>query len=166
MFRYANPHDIQVWPSDSVVQLGVVASILRFVRELAALGWIVHRRAQRAGRMAPKDEEAYREFHAGRGLSKSYPPFSPFIYSLENCAPFLVKLGQDDRWGPDPDPQPRVSPPATCKFWRLVDWLVDLLPDWAVTPRKLRCYRWLMIIVGWVLATFFVAGLTGIIKTK
>lgn len=131
-----------------------------------ALGWIVHRRAQRAGRMAPRDEKAYEEFHSGRGLPKSYPPFNPFIYSLENCAPFLVRLGQDDRWGPDPHPQPQVSPPATCKFCRLVNWLVDLFPDWFVTPGKLRFYRWFMIIVGWVLATFFVAGLTGIIKTK
>jgi hypothetical protein len=129
------------------------------------LGWIVHRRAQRAGAIAPKGESAYDKFRAQGVLPKSHPPFSPFIYSLENCVP-LVKLGQDDNWEPDPNPQPRVPPAATGKLQRGINWLLDLVPNWAVSPKMLRRFRWFMIIVGWVLATYFVAGLTGIIKTN
>jgi hypothetical protein len=31
---------------------------------------------------------------------------------------------------------------------------------------RLRFFRWALIIVGWVLAIYFVAGLTAVIKTK
>jgi hypothetical protein len=129
------------------------------------LGWIVHRRAQRVGAMAPTDQSAYERFHADGVTPRGYPPFSPFIYSLENCVP-LVKLGQDDRWQPDPNPNPqaRVVPVATRKVWRVVHSVYFTVLVWAVTPKVLRRFRWIMILVGWVLATYFVAGLTGIIK--
>jgi hypothetical protein len=135
---------------------------------LTALGWIVHRRAQRVGAMAPTDQNAYEKFRADGLPPKGYPPFSPFIYSLENCVP-LVKLGQDDRWEPDPNPNPQVRipvPVVTPKVWRVVKSLFVTVLDWAVTPEVLRRFRWIMILVGWVMATYFVAGLTGIIKTN
>ncbi|HWY22256.1 MAG TPA: hypothetical protein VNX26_13610 [Candidatus Acidoferrum sp.] len=37
---------------------------------------------------------------------------------------------------------------------------------WAITPKALGWLRWIMIGLGWLLASFFVAGLTGIIKTN
>jgi hypothetical protein len=130
---------------------------------LTALGWIVHRRAQRVGAMAPTDKEAYTEFHEGR-IPVHYQPFSPLIYSVENCLP-LLKLGQDERWQPDQDP--RRSEPAIAggKLRRAVDSVLDVVVgDWALTPAALRWFRWIMIGLGWLLTTFFVAGLTGIIK--
>lgn len=132
---------------------------------LTALGWIVHRRAQRVGAMAPTEEKAYAEFHNNNGtLPDRYQPFNPLIYSLENCIP-LVKLGQDERWQPDPNPQRRIPPVASRRFKRVVDSVLDrVVRDWAVTPAVLRWFRWIMIGLGWLLATFFVAGLTGIIK--
>jgi len=130
---------------------------------LTALGWIVHRRAQRVGVMAPTDKDAYAEFHNGQAPSH-YQPFNPLIYSLENCIP-LVKLGQDERWQPDPLAQRCAPPVSRGKFGRVVDSVLDtLVPDWATTPATLLWFRWIMIGLGWLLATFFVAGLTGIIK--
>jgi hypothetical protein len=132
---------------------------------LTALGWIVHRRAQRVGAMAPTDKDAYAEFHASNGKTPvHFQPFSPLIYSVESCVP-LVKLGQDERWQPDPNPTRRVPPVAGGKFGRVVDLVLDFaVRDWALTPVALRWFRWIMIGLGWLLATFFVAGLTGIIK--
>jgi hypothetical protein len=88
-----------------------------------------------------------------------------FIYSLENCLP-VIKLGQDERWQPDPNPKTLVPPASKGKFGRAVNWLSDLVPVSLVTPKWLRFFRWAMIIVGWVLAIYFVAGLTAVIKTK
>src|ERR1700683_508255 len=132
---------------------------------LASLAWILHRRARRVGAMAPTDKDAYEEFRRDRcETPKGYQPFSAVIYSVENCIP-LVKLGQDERWQPDPNPQPRVPTVAAGKFRRAVDSVLDfVVPDSAVTPAALRWFRWIMIGLGWLLATFFVAGLSGIIK--
>jgi hypothetical protein len=131
---------------------------------LAALGWIVHRRAQRVGAMAPTDKDAYAEFRKGR-TPAHYQPFNPLIYSIENCIP-LVKLGQDERWQPDPNPQRCAPPVAGGKLRRVLDSALDpFVPDWAMTPAALRWIRWIMIGLGWLLATFFVAGLSGIIRT-
>jgi hypothetical protein len=135
---------------------------------LTALGWIVHRRAQRLGVMAPSDKDAYREFHENNATAPPYyPQFSPLIYSLENCLP-LVKFGQDDRWQPDPSALQRVRLPRPARGSRA--WFRDVLfvrlPDLASSPVALRWFRWVLIALGWLLATFFVAGITGIIKTE
>jgi hypothetical protein len=132
---------------------------------LTALGWIVHRRAQRVGAMVPTEQGACETFH-GEGVPPScYTPFNPFIYSLENCLP-VIKLGQDERWQPDPNPKTRVAPVSAGKCGRAVNWLFDLVPGFLVTPTWLRFFRWVMIIVGWVLAIYFVDALTGVIKTN
>jgi len=138
---------------------------------LAGLGWIVHRRAQRVGAMAPVDKDVYKEFHENNGTAPaSYPPFNPLIYCVENCLP-LVKFGQDDRWQPDPNPQTHAPAPGNqTTFLRRVatarDRFLDaLVRNCATSPVVLRWFRWIMIALGWLLATFFVAGITGIIKT-
>jgi hypothetical protein len=128
---------------------------------LWALAWIVHRRALRIGAMAPTDKVAYDEFCKGR-LPPHYQPFSPAIYSIENCLP-LIKFGQDERWQPDPHFK-RILPRPKSK-WLVVRGLRYIVQAFALTPAKLRWFRWLMIALGWLLATFFVAGLTGLIKT-
>jgi hypothetical protein len=116
--------------------------------------------------MAPTEKDAYAEFRASGHVPAHYAPFSPLIYSLENCLP-LVKFGQDDRWQPDPSPKLRVNPPNPAASRRAMfkNLLRVRLPDWASSPVTLRWFRWIMIALGWLLATFFVAGITGIIKT-
>ncbi len=144
---------------------------------LCLVGWAIHRRANVLGAMAPAEKEVYREYHEKGEVPGGYPPFSPFVYSLENCIPFL-KLGQDARWEADPSPIPR---PIHCDFksrFRWLEaarnvllsnpplkWLIDTADFVARRPAWLRRLRWAMIIAGWLLATFFVAGLTGLVKT-
>jgi hypothetical protein len=97
-----------------------------------------------------------------------YPPFNALIYSLENCLP-LVKFGQDEHWQPDPHLQQRQgSPAALAGDWRscLKRIVFIRLPTWIVSPAVLRWFRWIMIAAGWVLATFFVAGLSGIVEAR
>ena len=131
---------------------------------LTALGWLVHRRAHRIGAMAPTDKDAYLDFQKGETRVRCQP-FSPLMYSLENCIP-LVKFGQDESWQPDPNPQHREPAVAEGKISRALDSVLDFaVRDWVVRPAALRWFRWIMIGLGWLLATFFVASLTGIIKT-
>lgn len=150
--------------SEATVGYGIYpGNAIWYACVLATLGWIVHRRAERMGAMAPADKDAYDEF--SKGLTpEHYQPFNPLIYSIENCIP-LVKLGQDDLWRADPNPQIRVAPVAGGKFRRRVNSALDwVVPGWAVGPVALRWFRWIMIGLGWLLATFFLAGLTGIIR--
>jgi len=135
---------------------------------LTAVGWILHRRAKLAGAMAPTDKDAYSEFHRHNGhVPTHYPPFVPLIYSFENCVP-LVKLGQDEKWQADSNPLPNLNSIAPARkglisrVSRWIDLLLVRLPP--PTPAFLRWCRWVLIGLGWLLATFFVAGITGIIK--
>jgi hypothetical protein len=152
--------------SNATVGYGIYPRrVIWYLGGLAALGWIVHRRALRVGAMAPTDKDAYTEFHdSGGKVPARCQPFHPLIYSIENCIP-LVKLGQDERWQPDPAPKHCELTVVGGKARRVVDSVLDfVVRDWAVTPAVLRWFRWIMIGLGWLLATFFVAGLTGIIK--
>ncbi len=140
---------------------------------LTVLGWIIFRRAKIQGAMAPTDKDAYENLKNKQPLPNSYPPFNSFVYSFENCIP-LLKLGQDEKWQPDPQ-SPGVSPPvpAPHRLRRLRDWfrrvedgICKYTVDLVIRPGFLRWARWLMIVVGWLLATFFVAGLSGIIHNN
>jgi hypothetical protein len=72
-----------------------------------------------------------------------YPPFQPFVYTLENAVP-LVKLGMDERWMPD---QRHVPQP----WFQQVLWL-DWL-KWFNSYGFLMVSRWGLIVWGWVQAT-------------
>jgi hypothetical protein len=75
---------------------------------LTAVGALLYWRANRMRIMRPVDKDAY----ANAELPAQYPHFQPFVYSLENTFP-LVKLGQTDKWQPDPNPKPATSPPRS-----------------------------------------------------
>ncbi len=106
-----------------------------------------------AGSVTPTDKDAYACFKKGGQLPPHYETFHASVYSLENSFP-LVKLGQADRWQPDPDPHWQHRP-----IGRAPRWLRLVLP-----PGFLRCFRWVQICLGWILATLFVAGVTGIVR--
>ena len=188
-----------------------------------ALGWILYRRSYLAGGMVPTEKGACGEFKADGQIPKCYGRLFPSIYSLESSLP-LVKLGQADKWQPDPDyirsagrvkPWPgrlrrlerllvRVgllapviaggSPPRKAKWIKTAGrekpwpgWLRWLerrlmlvglvapvdpaespsrLGRIATSPRFLRWFLWFQILLGWLLATLFLAGVAGLISKE
>jgi hypothetical protein len=112
----------------------------------AGLGALIYWRAYRMSGIVPRDRDAFDSVNTKPSaawdalLPEEYPRFHPFIYSLERTLP-LVNLGQGERWHPR---QPSKSSE------RRVGWV-----RWVV---------WFHILLGWLLATLFLAGLTGIIK--
>ena len=124
--------------------IGIMATCL--------IGWIVYRRSHRMGLMVPSDTDAAEALRSTGKLPPDYPRFHPLIASLENTFP-LIKLGQADNWQPDPSP---ASPFKGSVFQRLRQ-LVAL-------KRSLRWIVWAQILLGWLLATLFVAAVTGLIR--
>jgi hypothetical protein len=107
------------------------------------------------GSMVPTDKIAYCAFKQDRQLlPRYYEHFHASMYSLENSFP-LVKLGQVDHWQPDPSPQH-----FAVRIWR---W-PSSFAVWISIAAFLRWFRWFQILLGWVLATLFVAGVTGIVR--
>jgi hypothetical protein len=106
---------------------------------LVALGWGFYRCGYFSGAMTPTNQETYNELHNKKRLLPHYPHFYALIYSAENSFP-LVNLGQRETWTPDSNQQGFAS--------------------------FLRVFRWIQILLGWALATFFVAGVTGIARKE
>jgi hypothetical protein len=115
------------------------------------VGSLVYSRGYKAGSMVPTDKDAYNIFVTNGTLPGNYEAFYPIPYSLENSFP-LVKLGVQDRWIPKPDPQGATG-----------DWTSQLHVH-STSPSFLRYFRWLQICLGWILATLFVGGVTGVIR--
>jgi hypothetical protein len=105
---------------------------------LAAVGWGLFWLGYLSGAMAPTDKDAYCFFRAQGRPPDNYQRFTASVYSLENSLPF-VNLGQKDHWTPDPNPQ--VS---------------------RRMPGFLQWFRWGQVLLGWLLATLFVGGVTGV----
>jgi hypothetical protein len=109
---------------------------------LTIVGWGLFRHGYFSGAMAPADKDAYCHFRAKGWAPNHYQRFTASIYSLENSLPF-VNLGQKDHWTPDPNP--RASP----RFSAFLRW-----------------FRWGQVLLGWLLATLFVAGVTGVVRKE
>jgi hypothetical protein len=154
---------------------------------LSAFGWIIYRRSYLAGGVTPTEKDAYAEFKKSGRPPDHHTKFSPLIYSLENSLP-LVKLEQADKWEPDPSPE---KPPAVVPTLdnaahgpRWLKWLQSTLrflgfqsPEDPSCPRSrasrigtsskfVRVFLWAQILLGWLLATLFLAGISGIIKKE
>ena len=109
-----------------------------------------------AGNMVPTDKDAYTHFREKDLVPDYYEGFHASIYSLENSFP-LVKLGQVDRWQPDPATR-SLTVDGDSIFIR---WLIRL-----VSPAFLRWWRWIQVLLGWFLATMWIAGVTGLVRRE
>jgi sRNA-binding regulator protein Hfq len=127
---------------------------LRWLAWLALAGMILFWAGYCAHLIVPTDKDAYTLFSNGRQLPAQYEKFHASIYSAENSFP-LVKLGQIDLWQPDPSPRRFVI--------RIWNW-PHSCPIWIGLAGLLRWFRWIQILLGWVLATFFLAGVTGVVR--
>jgi len=84
-----------------------------------------------------------------------YQPFSPIVYSMDTFLP-IINLGQKDRWMPNANQGYTVdlsrSLPLPSVKWLTTGWL-------------LRFWLWIETLLGWLLTTLFVAGLTPVIRS-
>jgi hypothetical protein len=86
-----------------------------------------------------------------KNLSAHYPPFHPFVYTLENAVP-LVKLGMDEKWMPDPKHKPQPWFPQ----FRWLNWLGWFNSYWFLVRSRV-----LLIFLGW-----FQAGVLGAVLLR
>ena len=132
------------WPLSLVVGYGYYPlRALAGLLILVVLGWAVFAGASSAGSLVPKDQKAYDFFVANGHAPAYYEPLSPLVFSIENSLP-LVRLGQIDYWQPNP------KPPAAGSIF--------------TSARLLFGFQRLQVLLGWILATLFVAGVTGIVQ--
>jgi hypothetical protein len=109
------------------------------------LGTLIFSGAYQSNAMVKTDEKV---------AADRYPPFQPFVYTLENVVP-VAKLGIDDKYTPNPGHVPQTWFPK--HPW--LDWL-----------RVFNCYwflaisRWLLIFLGWFQAAVLGAALLGRFK--
>lgn len=111
---------------------------------LVAIGWGVYAGAAAHSAMAPKDAQAYAYFKEKGSAPSYYAPFSPLVFSLENSLP-LVKLGQSDFWQPDSS-------------------YGDVSRSTVASGRILYVFFRAHVLLGWLLATLFIAGVSGIVQ--
>jgi hypothetical protein len=106
------------------------------------------------GGIAPREKDSYSAWAKGQPFPVAYPRFNPLIYSLENELP-LVKLGQDDKWAPDPSHRPVSFGRGYLVHWT---WILD-------SYGLLASVRWIAIVLGWVQATVLAAALANRFKS-
>ena len=109
--------------------------VLWFFLGIVILGSAVFGLAEYAGLMVPAKERVYLDARYPE-LPPEYPRFQPHLYSLDVFLP-IVDLHQESFWLPKAG----------------TGW------GWAV-----MAYLWLHILLGWVLTTVAVAGLTGLVR--
>jgi hypothetical protein len=141
---------------------------------LSLLGWIVYRRAYLSGNLVPSDKSERSNLIDDGEPSPEYGRFAPFVYSVENTVP-LVKLGQADKWtlrSHSPSVSWKSEQAAfKDRFRASLEALINALrrPRQLISlqflsrPPVLRYFYWFQIVAGWILATLFVAGFTGLI---
>jgi hypothetical protein len=120
------------------------------------IGWLVFELGYEANLIVPTGIKAYRfakddiPLVTDKGkpkLSKSYPKFNAFIYSVETFVP-LLKLQVNQYWVPNGAEVFQVK--------------VDVVKQKLGLFRLYFCFH---TIAGWILTTLWIGGLTGLVKT-
>jgi hypothetical protein len=133
---------------------------------LVLLGWVLYGLGYSAGRVVPSNQASYVSFTATGIPAGGYAPFYALIYSVDNSFP-LIHLGQSDNWTPIADCSFPHLPPASRNWLGALlnfrvphsSWLGAFLPAYF-----LQVFRWVQIVLGWLLATLFVAGISGVTR--
>jgi hypothetical protein len=118
------------------------AAIFMFL--LFSLGAGISVFAYRTKLVAPTDKEANTQFVNTAHVPTHYPRFSSTIFSLEHSLPGL-SLGVSGSWSAD-----------TTAAWPQHVWVGPVIRSWF----------WLQTLLGWLLSIFFVAGISGVVKTS
>jgi len=129
--------------------------VLWYAGAIVLLGWMIFCTANSFDLMRPATTLAYvrNADAASRMLPVSYPAFNSPVYSLDVFLP-IIDLHQETFWLPHGDSLDRGHYlPAPVRWaWQL---FVAILP-W---------YMWTQILVGWLLTSLFIAGLTRVVRS-
>lgn len=125
---------------------------------LITLGCIFYSLGYLGGVVTPSEKDAHACFEKRGYPPEGYAQFNPLIYSIEHSFP-LINLEVKDHW--QPGPQRAVVQPAV--NWRGAQWARQAGFEIS-SPTFLQIWMWMQTMIGWVLATLFVAGLTGVVK--
>lgn len=110
---------------------------------LTGVGVVVSAWGYRERVIVPTDEKAYVFFEAQGQPPSSYQRFSSLMYSVEHSVP-AINLGISGSWTANPTTQ---------------------LPGRPEFSYHLRWWFWVQTLLGWGLSIFFIAGLTGLVKS-
>ncbi len=110
---------------------------------LTLLGFLASSIGYREMIIAPTDRDAFAYFTAHGSAPDSYQRFSSLIYSIEHSIP-AINLGISSSWSADTVAQ---SPGHPSYLYRLRWWF------------------WAQSLIGWGLSFFFIAGITGLVKS-
>jgi hypothetical protein len=110
---------------------------------LTAVGVIASAWGYRERMIVPTDKDAYIYFEAYEQPPSSYQRFSSIMYSVEHSVP-AINLGISGNWTANP---------------------VVQFPGRAEYSYQLRWWFWIQRLLGWGLPIFFIAGLTGLVKS-
>jgi sRNA-binding regulator protein Hfq len=124
---------------------------LRLILLFLILGCIFFEVGFRTDVIAPAEVSAYVTHDPGetRTLSRDYPRFNSFVYSVDTFVP-LVDLRQAEYWLPNANRGPEM---LTSRWFKVCG------------GGLLYVYLVLHIGFGWVLTTLLVIGLTGLVRT-
>ena len=83
-------------------------------------------------------------------LPKNYPKFGPLVYSVDAFLP-VVQLDQVKHWRPKPKlkPESEANPKSNLT---------------SINFSKYETYLWFHILLGWLLTTITITGISGLIK--
>jgi hypothetical protein len=116
------------------------------------------------GSVTPSDKEAYAQFEKQGQPPPYYPNFNAFIYSVENTFP-LLHFGQDSAWSPNSGARTQARrPDLSSTPLGGATAFVAHSARWFSSPSFLIWFHWFEICIGWILATLFVAGFSGIVQ--
>ena len=108
---------------------------------LVGIGWGLFHGGARAGVIMRVERDQF--VPVDEAVSLVQPHFHPLLYSFDIFLP-IINFGHADLWAPN----------EAIKGPLLISGLF------------LCCYKWALIVWGWVLTTLFIAGLTGIIRRR
>jgi hypothetical protein len=101
----------------------------------------------------PTKAEAYHSDKTTRQEPAFYPTFNRWLYALDTFVP-IINFGQKDYWGPQ----------VACNRSGVIRGGGIRLCIFEI--RALYLYRWLHIVVGWVLITLVVTGFTNLVRRE
>jgi len=107
------------------------------------LGYAVSCVGYRDRVIAPTDKDAYTYFTQHGQAPDYYPQFNPFVFTIEHSVP-AINFGISNNWSADSVAQ------------------ISAHPCYASSVRNLLLAQRLL---GWILSIFFIAGITGLVKS-